>query len=285
MKSIMTRGLAAALAALLLAIPPLAAQDNPCLELFELKGKATSLSSGLEGRLFPLVDARPRLSPGLKQGVNPVATYFVLPTSEQDLPKVFSRPPVWSAPLAAEIQRSESAARAGLSKVAFAERQQGLSHLESFVKNTEASFMIIIGHNEGGRLRLLDGSSIHLNDLAARVRDRGALPVIVSCKSREYTTVPAVGLPFAVTYSEAVALAAHVNRVLSRLATEHKLNLTDLQAALESQVNAFKPDVEVKAAILAKKTSGGLVILAIILVLCEMTDTECLPGVGSPTPQ
>lgn len=277
-----TRSLAAALALLLLTVPPLTAQQPSCREFFEgISKPQVGTFSGLEGSLFLLTDTRLRLASPLKATSDPVATYLVLPKSEQDLPQVFSKPPVWSAPLASEIRQSEKAARSGLGKLVFAEPQRGLAHLDSFLKGSDSSFMIIIGHNEGGRLRLLDGSSIHLNDLAAKAREQGALPIIVSCKSREYTTGQTVGLPFEVSYSEAVALATQVNRTLSRLAAERKLNLADLQAALETEISSFKPGVKVKAATIAKKTSGGLMTLAIILVLCELTDTECLPGIGS----
>ncbi len=94
-----------------------------------------------------------------------------------------------------------------------------------------ASFLIVIGHNEHGRLRLLDGNSVFLDDIVASAKPDQRV-ILISCDSAKQVSKKeqAATINREVTYDQAFGIAARVTAFIK--GSPGPVSLAEVQSRL-----------------------------------------------------
>jgi len=112
--------------------------------------------------------------------------------------------------------RSVREAREASRRTDGATRQESASAMLRALKESDESYVTIIGHNDEARLVFPDGSRLDLTVLSARCREAGKFCIVLSCNSRSYTESGSVGMAARLSYRDAAIIAGQVRRLISR---------------------------------------------------------------------
>lgn len=81
------------------------------------------------------------------------------------------------------------------------------------------SIFIVVGHNEGGMLRMADGSQVDLLTLSRSCEENGKLCVVLSCHSNRYIgSTTTRGIDDAITYQEAEKIGREIDDIFDQIA-------------------------------------------------------------------
>lgn len=114
---------------------------------------------------------------------------------------------------ASKAMERRSAKRTGAVVVGFGATAE-YAHLTSRtalldeLKAARNELLIVVGHNDGGRLRLASGEDVALSDLTTIAGERNNLVVAVSCEARAYITAPHAATTRVLSPGEAADIAS-----------------------------------------------------------------------------
>lgn len=197
-----------------------------------------------------------------------LATINQLPATTDEFSRVFS-----TAKVTATDRQQMADAAAYLKSLGMG---RGLTEItaktfDEFLQKTDATWVAIIGHNEGGEFRFLDGSTEHIALLERSCSLRGKLCIFISCNSRDYIeTDSRLGMSRELTLKEGLYVAHRLNSIIG--ASTSQLSIVDVanQVARVSR-NA---NIRFHVAYLALKGCGAMgTSIAVGLVIHS---AECL---------
>jgi hypothetical protein len=115
------------------------------------------------------------------------STFAVVPKNEHDYHSVFGGES-WSEKQSGHMQSAFSSL-SKLQNASFDSGSRSIDQLFGVIGNSKNRYLIIIGHNENGSLKLLDGSSVSLSNVADRCETHGAFCIVLSCKSEDHVKI------------------------------------------------------------------------------------------------
>lgn len=149
---------------------------------------------------------------------------------------------IWGKVPGAGQQQRDQSVLAGLSsditRLAPAAGNTAADTFTASLKSSDAAVVTVIGHNDGGFLRLADGSGVPLSELGGV----GPLVAMISCDAARYASNNAVGiLPSTVTLSVAVQIERTLTSRLQQL--NSRPDVAQLKQLLdESTRSVLEPD-------------------------------------------
>ena len=196
----------------------------------------------------------------LKDLGSSVAVFSALPTSIEQFRRVFNG----GRPTALDLATYQRASRRldGVG-VKVADIDAGLS--------APGRLFLIVGHNDNGQLRLVDGSPIRLADISERCEHSFKICVFLVCNGREHVGSGSRSYGRAITPTEAARIAYKIQSVLDRH-NSHRASIDSFYALNEIlYVTSDKHGI-----IYMYKGVGPLIVVSLILfVQCEQDN--CYP--------
>jgi hypothetical protein len=209
---------------------------------------------------------------------NTVDLIAVAPVTAEDYQTIFrtSQKPVQVT----EAQRKEIESVQNALKADFGrdegDRAFNKADYKKVVQAKTASYVIVIGHNENGMLRLLDGNLLYLDEIVASARPEQRI-ILISCDSAGHVSNAQIAgtVGREVTYGEAFTIASGIMKFIR--GAGRSVALSDVQAELAEQgvSNAQKVAFFVMKAVCA---GGALIVVALIirqLDPCNDKDSSC----------
>jgi hypothetical protein len=185
-----------------------------------------------------------------------VQAFFSLPVTETEYRQVYRR----------EISASHNADLEATREAVHALAEQGSpltsSKLAGAVHSTDDSYVLFVGHNEGGSFRFVDGSEQKLSDMAEIAVAEKKVPIFLSCGSSRYAP-GAIGVHRDLRTSEALdAARAVVGFIRSRKAV----------SPLEIQAFLNQTQQNLKTVYLVQQgchVAAGVLVVAIVIYLLD----------------
>jgi hypothetical protein len=127
-----------------------------------------------------------------------------------------------------------------------------------------ASFVIVIGHNEQGQFRLLDGSSLFLDEIVASARPNQRV-ILISCDSTNQVSNKklAATINREVTYDEAFEIADQISAFIMRAG--RPVSLAEIQPKLDKIVEGRQGHKVAFFIMEAACTVGAAIVIALII--------------------
>lgn len=128
--------------------------------------------------------------------------------------------------------------------------------------------VVFVGHNEAGRLKFADGSSLELGELVRHAKVQGKTALVISCDTLEHFPRELTGVASQGTLDpDAVALAIRGAGKLLR--KRQGLYLGDYLHALESELREAGDPSLARAKWLLRLAAGGTVVVGIPIAMVE----------------
>jgi hypothetical protein len=199
---------------------------------------------------------------------NTVETIAVAPITPDEYKTIFVRSKDKAAQNLTEAQSREVAGVQATLKSTLGkehgDRDFDKDNYKKVLQAKAASFVIVIGHNEHGSLRLLDGNILFLDDVV-----RGARPdqrvILISCDSAKQVSAKdqAATINREVTYDEAFGIAGRISAFIKGAAGPVSLAEVQSQLAKDEEVSHMK-----KLAFFVMKAvcaAGTAIVIALII--------------------
>jgi hypothetical protein len=150
-------------------------------------------------------------------------------------------------------------------------------NFKSAVQSKKASFVIVIGHNEGGRLKMLDGHSVYLDEIVASARPDQRI-ILISCDSANHVSNQKVvgTINRRVTFEEAIGIADRISNFIK--GAGDTVSLSDVQSRLTKDESLTKTQ---KVAFFIMKSvcmSAGIILVAILIYELDPCHDKTSPG-------
>jgi len=218
---------------------------------------------------------------------NTVALIAVAPVTAEDYQAVFGHGKNKTKASVTEAQRKEIETVQNTLKADF-DRNEGdraftQADYKKVVQAKTDSFVIVLGHNEEGMLRLLDGSLLFLDEIVASARSEQRV-ILISCDSASHVSNNQVAgtIGREVTYGEAFRIAGGIMRFIKD--ANRPVSLSDVQAELTKQGVGTTHKV---AFFIMKAVCAGAALIVVALIIreldpCKDKNSPC-PDKGSPS--
>lgn len=185
---------------------------------------ASGTDGAVSGRLFETRNFPPRLQ-----------LVYAAPRDRNEFRRIFDR-----TATASELAMVAKATRriSGIPQ----SRSMGRAHdVLGVIDNEQDAVVVIIGHNDSGKLRLADGSEIEIAVMARHCEKAGKLCVVLSCNSNRFLadTGPTRGVDDALTYEEAGRIGSEISAVFDKLAADGGAMLRQENFVRANQVDAL----------------------------------------------
>jgi hypothetical protein len=201
---------------------------------------------------------------------NTVATIAVAPVTEADYQSVFGDrdSKVQSQAISTEQAREVSAIAATLkSNYGRDQGDRGFTEADykSVLQAKAASFVIVIGHNEHGHLRLLDGKRLLLDDVVRGARADQRV-ILITCDSSSFVSGPgsAATINRKISYAEAFKIGQRISAFIT--AAAGPISIAQIQGELNRQVNSVVLTHKVVLFIMKAACAGGTAIVVALLI-------------------
>jgi hypothetical protein len=200
--------------------------------------------------------------------VNSVETIAIAPVSAREYNAIFKRSAqkeTVTETQAAEIQDLQNALSVDLGRD-HGDRDFDHDNFKRVLQSKSASFVIVIGHNENGRLRLLDGNDIYLDEVVAGARQNQRV-ILISCDSAsELRDKRAAGtISGKISYATAVKTAAKITSFIH--SAKGPLSLVDVQKFMSSDERSeMGHDI---AFFIMKAACAGTAMILVALIISE----------------
>jgi hypothetical protein len=177
-----------------------------------------------------------------------------------------------------ERVRSDLDAKFGMKDGA---RDFGEKNFKEVLSAKPGSFVIVVGHNDNlGELRLLDGGSVFLDEIAAAARPNQRV-ILISCNSAEKVSDnEAATITGKITYKQAMAVAKAVSNFIQ--GSGAPVSLADVQIEMTKQFEKaqWKDKVMFFVTRVACAAGSAIVVALIIRELdpCKKEDSNCAKG-------
>lgn len=197
-----------------------------------------------------------------------VAVLSFVPETGVEYSRVYGRQP--SAAVSKELDKNLAFTAAKL-PLARHYARVGRNNFESTLASIKENVVIIVGHNDRGTFRFLDGTSESVTELAESVGKYGKLPVFVSCRAAEFVSGTGVGTKTVLTSVAGLMIADQLSRSLGEnpLRKVSVDSLATTTARFESSVNT---KLMVNYMVIRGCHIGGLVVAA--LLICMAVDDD-----------
>jgi len=213
---------------------------------------------------------------------NTVALIAAAPVTAKDYKTIFSGGKADGGAGVTEAQQQEIEAVHATLKAKFGkdegDRDFSGKNYEKMLRAQSASFLIVVGHNEGGYMHLLDGGKVFLDHIAAAARPDQRV-IMISCDSASYVSSPAAAtINGKITYDRAFAIASHITDFIK--AAKEPVALTDIKAELEENPTGVGAGLAISLFIMkALCTGGGLIVVGLLIrQLDPCKDDSHAPG-------
>jgi len=204
---------------------------------------------------------------------NTVETIAVAPVTADDYKAIFVRDEAKKKEPLTDAQNSEIAdvqteLKAKLGKDHGDRDFTGDSYKKA-LQAKAASFIIVLGHNARGFLRLLDGKPVFLDEIATNAREDQRV-IFISCESTKHVSAPAGTISREITYDEGFGIAERLTKFIK--SASGPLSLVEVQAFLSKDERIAKMKklafFVMKAAC---KVAGGVAVgIVVALIIREL---------------
>ncbi len=205
--------------------------------------------------------------------------FIQLPVSDIDFRKIFGKKPV-SASDKDELRD----VREKLKAVNRNDGDRGVNadNFEKFLGSTKESFVVVVGHNERGTFKFLDGSGEGIGDLANACAAAGKLCVFVSCQSRSHLdNTGALGLSREVTFVQGIYIAKKVSEFIN--SRTEKATTPEVLASRLSRVELVS-HLKHRVTYLIFKGCGSILGVVVVAIIIQALEDDC-DGGKKPCPQ
>lgn len=234
----------------------------------EILGGARSASSPLDGKVF--ADAPESVKLFSDQYASTVEVLWAIPTSTSEYRKVYNVASggETKATKALQIKRYKKEYQ---KEFGVKGRLVGRKEFDAALAHDRTSIFAIIGHNENGRFRFLDGATANLNELADSCTAKMKLCVFVSCDSNEFIASKGVGVDRSITATEARWITREIRTFLSK-----REMVTPNEMVEFVRAQSAKAKTKHRVVYVAQKGCGATsAAVAIALVVCTADDDMC----------
>jgi 6-phosphogluconolactonase len=132
-----------------------------------------------------------------------------LPTTPEEYRALFGDDAIVSEPVEEELRRVHLAVRD--------EERRSISAttFDQKLKETRGFYVAMVGHNEAGQFRFLDGSSKPLLELARSCESLGRMCIFLSCRSEQYlrSESSAIGVAQDLTFVQAITILRDIEAI------------------------------------------------------------------------
>jgi hypothetical protein len=256
-----------ALACLLLAGSIFAAPPECSVDL----GKPAVRSTMTEGAWRALSEAKLSL-------INMAETAFVLttPTTERAFRNIFGERHTASAANLRQMQTlAAKASKEGIQ--AYTNESYGAKDVKRLLEDPTLKLVVLAGHNEKGRLKLPDGTSLSIRSILAQSTGR-KLVIVVACNVQSEARFIAGLVNQLITPSDALSLVSKYERAARKLQrsgssmsygrfvdAERSTGITTITLKIADQMTKFKVRVE----------TSGTVQVVTVYAICPADSATC----------
>ena len=198
-----------------------------------------------------------------------VDAFLIAPTTPEEYGRIFgtngARPQDLTTAQSSEISGIRRQMQAGFGQ-STGSRNLNSRNFKTVIANSPSSFILILGHNDKGFFRFLDGSSAALDDLVAASKP-GQRMIIVSCKAEAMLSNQAAPKVAAtrhdLTYGQAFEIAETVQKYVASAGAQVSLEMVRqaLQSAESKSRFTYNLGILVRPAVFA---TGAIVIALVI---------------------
>jgi hypothetical protein len=211
---------------------------------------------------------------------NTAALIALAPVTAEDYQAIFGHGKNNQQGGVTEAQRKEIEAVQGTLKADFGadegDRTFNKTDYKKALQAKNASFVIVVGHNENGMMRLLDGSLLYLDEVVAAARPEQRV-ILISCDSASHVSNSQVAgtIGGEVTYPEAFSIAQGIMKYIKD--ATGPVSLADVQAELTKQGVTTTHKV---AFFIMKAVCAGAALIVVGLIIreldpCKDKDSPC----------
>lgn len=181
--------------------------------------------------------------------------YVVAPTDTDTFNRVFSNR--FNAAYQSDLGELQHEL-AGQAHVHFATNDAGSDDFKAFLSRSGSRVISVIGHNEHGIFKFLQGDAVPLSDLAKACAERRKLCVFLSCDAstafRQFRIDYAIGVDSPLNYREAARAAKSLD---GYMLTHSHLSLDSLLEQLPEVVSDALSDTQMKGKLLLVAQATG----------------------------
>lgn len=105
------------------------------------------------------------------------------------------------------------------------------------IETSDSSYIVVIGHNQNGKLIFADGSVFDLRTLSNHCKELDKFCVLLSCKSKYVGAPDAPGMRVRLTYRDAAAISKQVERILAA-AKGRKMSPGDMERRIHAALTS-----------------------------------------------
>ena len=204
-----------------------------------------------------------------------VHTFVVAPTTTAEYSTIFARESGTSSnkkPIPITAAQSDEVATIQVQLKTILKREGVDSQLNeksvgSAIKDSQASYIILIGHNEEGWFRFLDGSRILLDEIVSSARSDQRV-ILLSCGSSQrmskQSAEMAAGVSADLTYAQAFELAARIQKVIE--SSKGEISLGAVKTQLQKATSDIQFKHEIGYFIMKAACFGGTLILVALVI-------------------
>lgn len=172
---------------------------------------------------------------------------------------------VYESEATASKARELVATKQALADLEIKKAEVGAVALRKELERSEAAYALFVGHNESGKFKFLDGTSMSLADIAEHATVTQKIPIFISCGAKSYVS-KAVGVHRELGVSEALAATKEVMAFIQRHETVSPEQI---------QEHLTKFNQKYRVAYIVQKgchAATGLLVVAIIIYLLDDDD-------------
>lgn len=198
-----------------------------------------------------------------------VDTFLIAPVTSEEYVRIYgtngTRPQDLTTAQSSEISGIRRQMQAGFGQ-STGSRNLNSRNFKTVIANSHSSFILILGHNDKGFFRFLDGSSAPLDDLVTASKPDQRM-IIVSCKAEAMLSNQAAPRVAAtqhdLTYAQAFEIAEKVQKYVASAGAHVSLEMVRqaLQSAESRSRFTYNMGILVRPAVFA---SGAIVIALVI---------------------
>jgi hypothetical protein len=123
---------------------------------------------------------------------------------------------------------------------------ESLQNLVEQVRDAQGQYVIIVGHNDEGRLIFVNGDSVELIELQNSISSYNKIPIFLSCRSQKYSN-NIIGISNDITYDEAYETSKKLSAYLEENSANWKtLSQEEIAEKLKDLHFDYKLDIKIK---------------------------------------
>jgi hypothetical protein len=200
---------------------------------------------------------------------NSVTTFVVAPTNAEQYRNIF-KPSGSKAAHPGDLTQAQASelktVQSSLKEVLGRDRPDDLSDnsVAARISADTAAFVLVVGHNDKGRLQFADGSETTI-DLVAKAARPDQRVIFISCEAARHLTQPnAAGTRRELTYPEAFQIAKNIQTYIQDLPSG--LSLDSVKQRLESSEANIGFEYQVKYFVMKAACAGGAAIVVALFI-------------------